>query len=204
MKKEIPILLGLIAGTLWYSEFFFAGMFFDNLKMFFSNGLKVGGAVGIMIGAYSVARQNYFKIKYNNERYYSILRVSMIVLMLFLGIQRGTAAGTPFSSMFFNVYIPFQATVFALLAFYIASAAYRSFKAKNLESAVLLIASVFVMLSKITLGEAMWDKIPLIGEWIVDAPSSAGRRAIIFGGYLGMITMFIRIFFGLERSHLSE
>ncbi len=204
MKKEIPILLGLLAGIIWYSEFFFAGMFYDNLKLFFASGLKIGGVVGIMIAVYSVARQNYFKIKYNNERYYSILRVSMIFLMLFLGITRGTSTGTPFSSMFMNVYIPFQATTFSILAFYIASAAYRSFKAKSIESAVLLIASVLVMLGKIPIGEAMWDKIPVIGEWIMDAPSSAGRRAIIFGGYLGMITMFIRIFFGLERSHLSE
>ena len=44
------------------------------------------------------------------------------------------------------------------------------------------VASVLVMLGKIPIGEAMWDKIPLIGEWIMDAPSSAGRRAIIFGG----------------------
>ena len=204
MKKEIPILLGLKAGIIWYNGFFFAGMFYDNLKLFFASGLKIGGVVGVLIAVYSVARQNYFKIKYNNERYYSILRVSMIFLMLFLGITRGTSIGTPFSSMFMNVYIPFQATTFSILAFYIASAAYRSFKAKSMESAVLLIASVFVMLGKIPIGEAMWDRIPVIGEWIMDAPSSAGRRAIIFGGYLGMITMMIRIFFGLERSHLSE
>ncbi|MDA3886886.1 MAG: hypothetical protein PF638_14960 [Candidatus Delongbacteria bacterium] len=204
MKKEIPILFGLIAAMLWYSEFFFAGMFYDNMKLFFASGLKIAGVVSIMIAIYSVARQNYFKIKYNNERYYAILRVSMIFLMIFLGAQRGTSLGTPFSSMFFNVYIPFQATTFALLAFYIASAAYRSFKAKSLESAVLLTASILVMLGKIPVGEAMWDKIPVIGEWIIDGPSSAGRRAIIFGGYLGMITMMIRIFFGLERSHLSE
>lgn len=204
MKKEIPILLGLLAGIVWYSEFFIAGLFYEDLKLFFANGFRIAGVVGVMVSIYSVARQNYFKIKYNNERYYSILRVVMILLMIFLGAKRGMTPGTPFSSMFMNVYVPFQATVFSLLSFYIASAAYRSFKAKSVESAVLLVASIFVMLGKIPIGEAIWDKIPVIGEWIMDAPSSAGRRAIIFGGYLGTITMMIRIFFGLERSHLSE
>lgn len=204
MKKEIPILLGLIAGILWYGEFFIAGMFQENQKLFFSNGFKIVGVVAVLVGVYSVARQNYYKIKYKNERYYAILRVSMILLMIFLGLKSGTSSGTPFSSMFMNVYVPFQATVFSLLAFYIASAAYRSFKAKSVESAVLLVASLIVMLSKIPLGGEMWSQIPVIGEWIMDAPSSAGRRAIIFGGYLGSITMMIRIFFGLERSHLSE
>ncbi len=204
MKKEIPILLGVIVGILWYGEFFIAGMFQENQKLFFANGMKIAGVIGIMVGVYSVARQNYYKIKYNNERYYAILRVSMIFLMIFLGITSGTSPGTPFSSMFMNVYVPFQATVFSLLAFYIASAAYRSFKAKSIESGVLLVASIIVMLSKIPIGQEIWSQIPVLGEWIMDAPSSAGRRAIIFGGYLGSITMMIRIFFGLERSHLSE
>jgi len=204
MKKEIPILMGLIVGILWYGEFFIAGIFQENQKLFFANGMKIAGVVAISVGIYSVARQNYFKIKYNNERYYAILRVSMIFLMIFLGITSGTSSGTPFSSMFMNVYIPFNTTVFSLLAFYIASAAYRSFKAKSVESGVLLVASIIVMLSKIPLGKEIWSQIPVIGEWIMDAPSSAGRRAIIFGGYLGSITMMIRIFFGLERSHLSE
>lgn len=204
MKKEIPIILGLMAGILWYGEFFIAGLFYENVKQFFTNGFRIAGVVGVMVSIYSVARQMYSKIKYNNERYYSILRISMILLMLFLGAKRGMSPGTPYMSMFMNVYVPFQATVFSLLSFYIASAAYRSFKAKSLESAVLLAASVLVMLSKIPIGEAMWSQIPVIGEWIMDAPSSAGRRAIIFGGYLGTLTMMIRIFFGLERSHLSE
>ncbi|MDD3045606.1 MAG: hypothetical protein PHF33_09140 [Candidatus Delongbacteria bacterium] len=204
MKKEIPILLGLIVGILWYGEFFIAGMFQENQKLFFANGMKIAGVIGIMVGVYSVARQNYYKIKYNNERYYAILRVFMIFLMIFLGITSGTSPGTPFSSMFMSVYVPFQATVFSLLAFYIASAAYRSFKAKSVESGVLLAASIIVMLSKIPIGQEIWSQIPVMGEWIMDAPSSAGRRAIIFGGYLGSITMMIRIFFGLERSHLSE
>jgi hypothetical protein len=204
MKKEIPILLGLLAGILWYGEFFIAGMFQENQKLFFSNGMKTAGVIGVAVGVYSVARQSYYKIKYNNERYYSILRVSMIILMVLLGLKSGTSPGTPFSSMFMNVYVPFQATIFSLLAFYIASAAYRSFKAKSVEAAVLLVASIIVMLSKIPLGGELWSQIPVIGEWIMDSPSSAGRRAIIFGGYLGSITMMIRIFFGLERSHLSE
>ena len=70
--------------------------------------------------------------------------------------------------------------------------------------AILLIAAILIMLSKIPVGELMWSKIPVIGEWIMDGPTSAGKRAILFGAYLGGLTMMIRIAFGLERSHLSE
>jgi len=73
-----------------------------------------------------------------------------------------------------------------------------------MEAAFLLIAAVLIMLSKIPLGEAMWSQIPAIGEWIMDGPTSAGKRAILFGAYLGGLTMMIRVAFGLERSYLSE
>jgi hypothetical protein len=204
MKKEIPLVLGLIAGFLWFAEFFIAGVFFENMRIFFADGFKVGGAVGVLVGMYSVYLMNYNKIKYNNDRWYAILQLSMIVLMIFLGVLRGDAPGTPYNAMFMYVYTPFVATMFSILAFYVASAAFRSFRAKSLESALMLIAATIVMLGKIPVGEYLSDYIPMVGEWILDGPGSAGRRAIIIGGSLGGITMMIRIFFGLERSHLSE
>ncbi|NOR45447.1 MAG: hypothetical protein GQ534_07660 [Candidatus Delongbacteria bacterium] len=117
---------------------------------------------------------------------------------------RGVNPGTPFDAMFTYAFVPLNATVFSLLAFYVASASYRSFRAKSVEAAFLLVAAILIMLSKIPLGEVMWSKIPVIGEWILDGPTSAGKRAILFGAYLGGLTMMIRIAFGLERSHLSE
>lgn len=204
MKKTIPILIGLIVGFIWFSEFFTAGVFYQNFRLFFTNGFKVVAAVGIVVAAYSIYLMNYNKIKYNNDRWYAILQIFMIVLMIFLGALRGPAAGTPFAQMFISVYVPFTATMFSVLAFYIASAAFRAFRAKSFESAIMLLAATIVMLSKIPIGEHISHYIPIMGEWILDGPGSAGRRAIIFGGYLGSLTMMIRVFFGLERSHLSE
>ncbi len=204
MKKEIPLALGIIFGLIWFGEFFVAGIFYENFKIFTAEFFKAGGAVGLIVGAYSVFLMNYNKIKYNNDRWYAVLQLTMIAIMLILGFLRGYAPGTPFDSVYENVYIPFVATMFSILAFYIASAAFRSFKAKTIESALMLIAATIVMLGKIPIGEHITEYIPLLGEWILDSVGSAGRRAINFGSYLGALTMLIRIFFGLERSHISE
>ncbi len=147
---------------------------------------------------------NHNKIKYNNDRWYAILQLVMIAIMVILGSLQGSAASTPLGTMFSSVYVPFTSTMFSILAFYIASAAFRAFRAKTLESAIMLLAATIVMLSKIPIGEHISSYIPMLGEWILDGPGSAGRRAIIFGGYLGSLTMMIRVFFGLERSHLSD
>lgn len=204
MKKEIPLLIGFIATIGWYLEFFMAGKFFENWKMIFTTGFRNVAIVGLLVGMVNVLRVNYKKIKYNNDRWYSVYQMFIIALMVFFGSLRGISPGTPFDAMFTYGFVPLDATVFSLLAFYVASASYRSFKIKSIESAFLLIAAILIMLSKMPLGEAMWSKIPVIGEWIMDGPTSAGKRAILFGAYLGGLTMMIRVAFGLERSHLSE
>lgn len=204
MKKEIPIIIGFLASIGWYLEFFFAGTFFENWKKFFTAGFRTIAVIGLIVAAYSVLRVNVNRIKTNNDRWYSILQLSMIALMILLGLTRGTGVGTPFDSMFIYGFVSLNATVFAMLAFYVASAAYRSFRAKSIESILLLIAAVIIMLAKIPLGEAIWKHIPSMEEWIMDGPTSAAQRAILIGAYLGGLTMMIRVFFGLERSHLSE
>lgn len=204
MKKEIPILIGFLATIGWYLEFFMAGTFFENWKMFFTSGFRNVAVVGLLVGMYNVLRVNYKRIKYNNDRWFSVYQMSIIAIMVIFAGMRGISPGTPFDAMFTYGFVPLDATVFSLLAFYVASASYRSFKIKSIESAFLLVAAVLIMLSKMPLGEAMWDKIPVIGEWIMDGPTSAGKRAILFGAFLGGLTMMIRIAFGLERSHLSE
>jgi hypothetical protein len=55
--------------------------------------------------------------------------------------------------MFNNVQSPMQSTMFALLAFYVASASYRAFRARSLHAALLLTAGVIVMLGRVPLGE---------------------------------------------------
>lgn len=204
MKKTIPILIGFIVSVIWFGEFFLTGVFYQYWKDFFTNGFKVMGGISIIVGAYSIGNVNVNKIRYNRDRWFAVLQLTMIVMMIFLGIYGGVKVGSPFNSAFTYAYVPINATVFSLLAFYISSAAFRSFRAKNLESGLLLIAATIVMMGKIPLGEQISELIPRSAEWIMDSTVSAGRRAILFGAGLGGLTMMIRVFFGLERSHISD
>lgn len=106
-------------------------------------------------------------------------------------------------SFFTNVMIPIQATMFSLLAFYIASAAYRAFRARSLLSTILLVAALIIMIRFVPLGPIS-DLVSNLSGWILKVPNMAAKRAIFIGVGLGMVATAIKILLGVERGYLGR
>ncbi len=131
--------------------------------------------------------------------------------VVFAGMLAMVAAGVPsgpqhpaFAWLFNNVQVPMDATMFSLLAFFIASAAYRAFRARTFEATLLLVTAVIVMLGNVPVGDLLWpDVASNARQWILDNPNLSARRGIILGVSLGAISQSIRIILGIERSYLG-
>ena len=105
-------------------------------------------------------------------------------------------------------YTPLQATMFSLLAFYMASAAFRAFKARTIEGTLLLTAAFLVMIGRVSFGywlnqKFWWLPFPGIQERIMDIPTTAGQRAVMIGAALGVISASLRMLLGLEQTYLG-
>ena len=133
--------------------------------------------------------------------------------MCALGLIWGHESGTGFYWTFENVMVPLDATMFSLLAFFIASAAFRTFRARSIEATLLLVAAFIILLGRTPFGMMLtgwipdsWSlfQVPNLAIWIMNSPNLAGQRAIMIGIALGVISMSLRLILGIERSYLGD
>jgi hypothetical protein len=115
--------------------------------------------------------------------------------------NEGAVAG--YSSIYNYILSPLMSGQWACLAFYVASASYRAFRARNLEATVLLVSAIVVMLGAAPVGALIWDKFPVIQQWLLTVPSMTGQRGLLLGGALGSFVTSLRTLLGIERSHFG-
>lgn len=111
--------------------------------------------------------------------------------------------GTWFQWGYDYIQVPCGATIFSILAFFMASAAFRTFRARNAEAGLLLAAAIIVMVGRVPVGALISDWLPLVSDWIMEHPNLAAKRGILLGISLGIISQSLRILFGIERSYLG-
>jgi hypothetical protein len=106
--------------------------------------------------------------------------------------------------LFDNMLTPLGAAVYASLAFYVASAAYRAFRARSVEATVLLIAGLIVLLGRAPIGDSISAALPEVASWIINIPNVAAQRGIIICSAIGVMSTSLRVMLGLERRYLGS
>jgi hypothetical protein len=215
VKRTVPLFLTGLIGIVYIVQYFVPHWPFSVLQNLLSDFVSIIAAFAIWLGALNLMKvsSNSVARREKGWPYAGIVVVSFlatVVVGFFLsGGERFQEPGTPFDWIYQNVYNPLSATMFAVLAFYVASAAYRAFRARNLEATLLLVAGVLVMLGRVPLGDQMTGFLPeqyrlsTVANWIMQVPNLAGQRAIMIGIALGTAATSLRLILGIERSHLG-
>jgi hypothetical protein len=173
---------------------------------------KIIYTVTIFMGVYSLLAVHYHKIKRQQKGwgYSGVVFFFFSLLTVFALYNNGAgplkAQTTAYDGVrwSYDAFIqPIGAMVYAMLGFFICSAAVRTLRAKTLEAGVLLAAALIVMLGQVPIGRMLWDKVPVISGWLLDVPNMAVKRAVGFGMCVGGVGMSLRIMFGIERSYLG-
>ena len=205
MKRTIPLIIVITLGFLFVGHTFIPHQYSQNFYDWYMDWIKAMAPFGVVLGIMSLTMSHYAKIKRKVPNWhYSIITLFGLYFTAASGFIWGTQEGTPYMWIFRNVQMPMGATMFALLAFYIASAAYKAFRARSAEATVLLLAAIVVMLGQVPIGVAMFGEGILdITQWILDVPNLAAKRGIALGVGLGSVAVSLRILLGIERTYLG-
>ncbi len=172
-KRQIPILIVTVVGFLTLF-----GWFIENptIESFVNDDATqwydILASFAIILGALNLLKLQGRKIiKKQSGWFYSIFAIGGFIFAMTAGfIVKGsetvawgshvTSEGTLFKWMFEFMFTPLSATMFALLAFFVASASYRAFRIRNFEATLLLVSGIIIMLGRVPLGSS-------ISSWFV-------------------------------------
>jgi len=135
---------------------------------------------------------------------YSVVTLVSMFAMIAAGMVGGMEEGSVFSDWFKYLISPIEATMFSLLAFFVASAAFRAFRARSTAATILLVSAAVVMLALIP---SVANHIPIIAQlsdFILKYPNTAAKRAILIGISLGAISVALKTIFGVDRTLLER
>jgi hypothetical protein len=216
MKRNLPMILMFLFAVFAIFAYFVPEKHVYQIDTLMRNKfLVIVGIFALILGIGSLFQYHYNKIRHRKEYWrYSILTMVTMILTSLIGIFGGISAegplptkifGFPFDiqALFNGIVVPLGASMFALLAFFMSSAAYRAFRARNVDAAILLIAAIIVMLGQIPVGTWAFPELFDVRQWLLDVPNMAAKRAIKIGVALGVIGTSLKIIFGIERSWLG-
>ena len=167
-KRHIPILIVAVIGSLTLF-----GWFIDepNIKAFVNDDatqwFDILASFAIFLGGFNLLKMQLQKVLRKKQGWqYSLFAIGGFILAIIAGFfYKGnpdvawgthvTADGTLFKWIFMYIFAPLGATMFALPAFFVASASYRAFRIRNFEATLLLVSGIIIMIGRVPLGSSI-------------------------------------------------
>lgn len=229
MKRSVPLAITALGGFVLIVAYFIpatqgwgeiAAIWFDILA-----------AIAFVLGGGNLLKVHLKKVSDKTAGWgYSVITVVAFLTMLTVGLGKigvhpnpqypafpwsgeYREIGGPFWWLYEFAFKPLTATMFAMLAFYIASAAFRAFRAKNVEAILLLGTAFIILLGRTFAGVYLTAWLPdsLSGLrienltiTIMSVFNTAGNRAIMIGIALGIASTSLKVLLGIDRSYLGK
>jgi len=224
----IPMWIAVIGGFVMLLSAFVRPI--EGIGENFADAFNVIAAIAVALGAGSLLKVNLSKISRREAGWgfagviLITFAITLIVGLLKIGVHpshdfpaalfsgKQETADSPFGWLYEYAMVPLTSTMFALLAFYVASAAFRAFRAKNVEAVLLLVTAFIVLLGRTFAGVVLTGWLPdwasglrfeNLSVYVMQVFNTAGNRAIIIGIALGVAATSLRILLGVDRSWMG-
>lgn len=204
MRRQVPLLITFIVGAVMVLANFVPHPPFDSLDEQLTTWFNILAAVALILGAGDLLKGHGRAVMRQKKGW----GFNAITVIAFLGTFivgafkignpdgiRGSldAQGSAFDWIYDATFDPLSSTMFSLLAFYVASASYRAFRAKNREATILLVAAFVVLLGQTPVGYHVSRALPglvevaFVGAFGYLAFRAARAKQMAAAGALGAI-----------------
>jgi hypothetical protein len=157
-------------------------------------------AFALFLGLANVVTVHWSRIQTKKPgAMYSVVLLVALAATLVLGSAGPASENGQF--IFDYILQPLEATFFALLAVFIATAAFRAFRVRDMETFFFVLFAVIVLLGQVPVSIFIWPELPVIKDWIINVPTLAGVRGILLGVALGTIATGLRVLIGTDRPY---
>jgi len=206
-RIEIPLALTIIATLLQVIPYYFDIQPLKDAADTAATGVLIIVACATFIGVISILQVHGKRVQRQAEGwYYSVLVIGFTAVMALTGLPiPEVGLGTTnaiYDFLFINVQTPLGGTMYSIIAFFITSAAFRAFRARNLEASIVLICGTIMIAGNAPI---LVNTAPIIRDaalWIRQVPNLATMRGVMIGAALGAIALAVRTLMGIERGYL--
>jgi len=147
-----------------------------------------------------------------------IFFLSLAIMALFTALGRTTLPDVwqgwsqGYSFMFDGVITAMSTTVFSMITFYMISAAYRSFRIRSLDAALLMLSACVVMIGQMPIGawfgsflpdSMSFLRLPTLADKLLMVANTSAYRGVTIGLMVGGFSIGLRIWLGLDNTVYS-
>src|SRR4051794_38574074 len=175
----LPLFVVLLTALLVLVDFFTDGLV-DGIGHVLALWVSLIAGFLLLLGLVNIGRVHLSRLRQGHpKRLYSLALLFSMVGVIVAGVV-GRVAGYQdgVSNWIFQyIYQPLATTLFSLLAFLLISAALRTLRIGNIESALLVIGAIIVLLGQVAF--APFASLTSISQWFQDYPVLGIIRGIL-------------------------
>jgi hypothetical protein len=163
----------------------------------------VTNAFTVVIAVYSQFRRSGRFIREKRRGWvFHIYLLALLAVMTMSGIFLGQHVGA-YEWLLLAVVTPLSSVIYGILAFYMASAGARAFRARSPQAALLLLAGFIVLLYQAPLTGAVFPGIEGAATYLTDTFGMSVSRMFSISVSIGAIVLGVRMLTGKEVAFLG-
>lgn len=206
-RIEIPLAITAFCTILQVIPYYLNIPVIDSASATMREWMLLVVNMAVFIGVMSLGQVHGKRIQRRSQHWeYSVVLIAFMGIMAIVGFPLemiGLGFDNPqYLFIFNNVLNPLGGTMYSILAFFITSAAYRAFRARNIEASIVLLSGTIVVMSNAPLFTSSLPFLIDWKNWIFDVPNAATGRGVMIGAALGAVALAVRTLMGIERGYL--